>query len=160
MRKEEIRITVYNYSKPEELPEGAARLITQAQKATKNAWSPYSGYSVGAALELTNGEIICGTNQENIAFPSGICAERVALFYANSKYPGMAIKRMALAAFTNNQFVEKPVFPCGNCRQALLEHENRVKSPVEVIMYGNSAIKVIKQISDLLPLPFDYEFGN
>jgi cytidine deaminase len=156
MRSEELRITVYTYENAGELPDTGERLVESAKEATRNAWAPYSKFSVGAALELENGEIISGSNQENIAFPSGLCAERVALFYAGSQFPGVAIKKIAVAAFSGDRFVEQPVYPCGDCRQVLLEHENRVKKPVEVIMYGTKEIKVVKSISDLLPLPFDY----
>jgi cytidine deaminase len=157
MRADELRITVYNYPKAEDLPGNGKKLVELAKKATENAWAPYSKFKVGAALELENGEIVTGNNQENIAFPSGLCAERVALFYAGSQYPGVAVKKIAVAAFSNGKFISQPVFPCGDCRQVLLEHENRVKQKVEVIMYGESEIKVVKSISDLLPLPFDYK---
>lgn len=156
MKAEELRITIYSCEDTGELPGIGAELIRLAKEATQKAWAPYSQFRVGAALELENGEIITGNNQENIAFPSGLCAERVALFYAGSQYPGVAIKRIALAAFADGRFVEKPVYPCGDCRQVLLEHENRVKQPVEVIMYGEDEIKLVKSVSDLLPLPFDY----
>lgn len=156
MKAEELRITIYSYANVGELPGLGAALIKMAKEATEKAWAPYSQFRVGAALELENGEIITGNNQENIAFPSGLCAERVALFYAGSQFPGVAIKRIALAAYADGKFVAKPVYPCGDCRQVLLEHENRVKKPVEVIMYGEDEIKLVKSVSDLLPLPFDY----
>lgn len=159
MKAEELRITIYSYANTGELPGIGPELIKLAKEATEKAWAPYSQFRVGAALELENGEIITGNNQENIAFPSGLCAERVALFYAGSQFPGVAIKRIALAAFADGKFVAKPVFPCGDCRQVLLEHENRVKKPVEVIMFGTDEIKVVKSVSDLLPLPFDYNLA-
>jgi len=159
MRKEELRITVYSYDHPEELPDDGNKLVEIAKEATKNAWAPYSQFRVGAALELENGTVITGNNQENIAFPSGLCAERVALFYAGSQYPGVAVKRIALAAYTNGSFVDQPVYPCGDCRQVLLEHENRVKQPIRVIMYGQSETRMVNRISDLLPLPFDYNLA-
>lgn len=156
MKAEELRITIYSYTDTAELPGTGAELIRLAKKATENAWAPYSRFRVGAALALENGTIVTGNNQENIAFPSGLCAERVALFYAGSQYPGVAINRIALAAFADGRFVARPVYPCGDCRQVLLEHENRVNKPVEVIMYGEDEIKLVKSVSDLLPLPFDY----
>lgn len=159
MKAEELRITIYSYPDAGELPGIGAELIRLAKEATENAWAPYSKFRVGAALELDNGKIITGNNQENIAFPSGLCAERVALFYAGSQYPGVAIKRIAVAAFAEGKFVAGPVYPCGDCRQVLLEHENRVKQPVEVIMYGEKEIKLVKSVSDLLPLPFDYNLA-
>ncbi len=159
MKAEELRITIYTYDRPEDLPDGGLRLVEQAKEATANAWAPYSQFRVGAALELENGIVITGNNQENIAFPSGLCAERVALFYAGSQHPGIAVKRIALAAYADGRFVEKPVYPCGDCRQVLLEHENRVKQHVEVIMYGKNETKVVKSVADLLPLPFDYNLA-
>jgi cytidine deaminase len=156
MKAEEIRITVYTYPSPSDLPSGGEDLVNRAKEATAGAWAPYSKFKVGAAVKLENGEVITGNNQENVAFPSGLCAERVALFYAGSQYPGVAVKRIAIAAFSNGKFIDEPVFPCGDCRQVLLEHENRVQSPVEVIMFGEKATKVVKSVADLLPLPFDY----
>ncbi|MCF8225416.1 MAG: cytidine deaminase [Bacteroidales bacterium] len=160
MRTDELRILVYTYNRPEELPGNGKSLIDSAKEAAHKAWAPYSNFHVGAALDLENGEIITGNNQENIAFPAGLCAERVALFYAGSQYPGVAIKRIALVAYSDDRFVEKPVFPCGDCRQSLLEHENRVGKNIEVIMYGTREIKVVKSIRDLLPLPFDYQLAG
>lgn len=156
MRSEELRITIYTYDRAADLPAGGEKLVEMAKEATKKAWAPYSNFHVGAALELENGEIITGNNQENVAYPSGLCAERVALFYAGSQFPGVAIKRIAVAAYSDGRFLPNPVFPCGDCRQVLLEHENRVKKNVEVIMYGEKEIKLVKRVSDLLPLPFDY----
>lgn len=156
MKTEELRIIVYTYKNISELAKNSQELVEAAKKASEKAWAPYSQFRVGAALELENGKIITGNNQENIAFPSGLCAERVALFYAGSQYPEVAVKRIAVAAFSDGKFVSQAVFPCGSCRQVLLEHESRVKKQVEVIMYGEEEIKVVKSISDLLPLPFDY----
>ena len=160
MKTEELKITVRTYEGVHEIPDDSRILVELAKEATENAWAPDSKFNVGAALILENGEIITGNNQENIAFPSGLCAERVALFYASSKYPGIPIHKIALAAYADGKFVENPVFPCGDCRQVLLEHENRVKHPVEIIMYGTSEIKVLSSVSDLLPLPFIYNLTN
>lgn len=157
MKPEELRITVYSYAAGDMLPDGVSDLVDRAKQATRNAWAPYSRFMVGAAVELENREIISGNNQENVAFPSGLCAERVALFYAGSQFPDVAVKRIAVAAFTNDAFVDEPVFPCGSCRQVLLELEHRSNSPVEVIMYGESSIKIVKSAADLLPLPFNYD---
>ncbi len=159
MRTEELRILIYLYKDLDELSPEVASLVEKAMEATERAYAPYSQFRVGAALELENGEIVTGNNQENIAFPSGLCAERVALFYAGSQYPGVAVKRIALAAFADGRYVAKPIYPCGDCRQVLLEHENRVSKPVEVIMYGKDEIKVVKSIKDLMPLPFDYNLA-
>ncbi len=157
MKTEELRITVYSYRHVAELPESSQQLVSLAKDASQKAWAPYSKFRVGAALELENGEIITGNNQENIAYPSGLCAERVALFYAGSQYPGVAVKRIAIAAFAEGRYTAQPVFPCGDCRQVLLEQEHRAGQKVEVIMFGEEEIKLVKSIADLLPLPFDYD---
>ena len=157
MKTEELIIRVRIYDDIKEMSDNSRMLIEIAKESTEKAWAPYSKFRVGAALILENGEIITGNNQENIAYPSGLCAERVALFYASSQFPGIPIKKIALAAFADGKFLEYPVYPCGDCRQVLLEHENRVKMPVEIIMYGTNETKVLSSVSDLLPLPFVYD---
>lgn len=157
MKSEEIRITVYSYATEDEMSEESRQLINRAKHASGNAWSPYSRFSVGAALLLENGEVIEGNNQENSAFPSGLCAERVALFFAGANYPGVAVRKIAIAAAQNGRFIEQPVFPCGGCRQAMIDIEARGGSPMEIIMYGLSEIKVVKQAADLVPLPFSFK---
>ena len=157
MKIEELKISVRTYDSIKEMPDDSRILIEMAKEATENAWAPYSKFRVGAALLLGNGEIVTGNNQENIAFPSGLCAERVALFYASSQYPGIPVHKIAVAAFADGKFVAKNVYPCGSCRQVLLEHENRVNHAMEVIMYGSEEIKVLSSAKDLLPLPFIYD---
>lgn len=157
MKTEELKISVRIYDNVKEISDDSRMLIEMAKEASENAWAPYSKFRVGAALLLGNGKIITGNNQENVAFPSGLCAERVALFYASSQYPGIPVHKIALAAFADGKFVEKNVYPCGDCRQVLLEHENRVNHPMEIIMYGSEEIKVLSSVKDLLPLPFIYD---
>jgi len=157
MKTIELKITVRSYDNVKELPDASRMLVEMAKEATENAWAPYSKFRVGAALLLENGEIISGNNQENVAFPSGLCAERVALFYAGSRYPGIPVHRIALAAWSDGDFVDEPVYPCGDCRQVLLEHENRVRRPVEIIMFGKKETKIVSSVKDLLPLPFIYD---
>ena len=130
-------------------------LIDCAKDACSRAYAPYSQFQVGAAVLLANGEIITGNNQENVAFPSGLCAERTALFYANSQYPEQAVKSLAVAAYTQGDFINKPISPCGACRQVILETEIRFKSPVRIFLYGKSEIYIIEGINDLLPLAFN-----
>ncbi|MGL4293210.1 MAG: cytidine deaminase [Bacteroidales bacterium] len=129
-------------------------LVDQAKEATFRSYAPYSGFFVGAAAELANGEIIQGNNQENAAYPSGLCAERVTLFFANSKYPDVAINRLAIAARTGGDFVEECVAPCGACRQVILESEDRGGKPMELLLCGKDQIYVVDSIKDLLPLYF------
>jgi len=130
------------------------KLIDSAKIACSRAYAPYSQFQVGAAVLLANGEIITGNNQENVAFPSGLCAERTALFYANSQYPEQAVKSLAIAAYTQGDFVELPISPCGACRQVILETEIRYQSPIKIYLYGKKEIYVVEGIKDLLPLAF------
>jgi len=145
-----IQICNYNELLPKE-----KKLIDCAKEACSRAYAPYSQFHVGAAALLANGEIVAGTNQENVAFPSGLCAERTALFYANSQYPEQAVKSLAVAAFTHGDFFDKPISPCGACRQVILETEMRFKSPIRIYLYGKSEIYIIESAGDLLPLAFN-----
>jgi cytidine deaminase len=149
----ETKIIVFRF---DELSEEYKNLLNKAKEQTKNAYAPYSKFYVGAAVLLENGEIVGGSNQENAAYPSGLCAERVAMFYANSHFPNVAVKALAVAAWTNGNFLTQPVTPCGACRQVLLETENRFKD-FPVLLYGTDAVYVIEKAKDLLPLNFAKE---
>ena len=134
-------------------------LAQQARQATFTAYSPYSHFCVGAAVLLDNGETVCGSNQENAAYPSGLCAERTAVFYANSQYPDQPIRRICIVARdTKGEFLQRPISPCGACRQVLLEAEQRAGSDIEVLLYGTEGIYIVRNIKDLLPLGFDESF--
>ncbi len=148
------KILVYTY---EEGTESIKKLIDKAKSATQNAYAPYSGFHVGAAALLANGEIATGNNQENAAYPSGLCAERVTLFAANSQHPDVAVEAIAIAAFHDGDFTDTPCCPCGGCRQVIVEVENRFDRPIKVIMYGKSKIYEVESIKDLLPLSFGKE---
>lgn len=158
MRTHKIEVPVQVYESIEELPGEDKSLLEKAMVAMKRAYAPYSMYNVGAAVLLENGEIFLGSNQENVAYPSGLCAERVALFAAGAQYPDVAVKTIAVTAHTDNFKIEGPVAPCGACRQVMAETETRHKKPVRVIM-GNATdeIFVIEKIGDLLPLMFEAE---
>lgn len=158
MNKVEIITTTYEYASIEELNEDEKILINKSKEAVKNAYAPYSKFSVGAAVLLENGEIITGTNQENAAYPSGLCAERVAIFYANSQYPNVAIRSIAVTAFTNNKFIETPLPPCGSCRQVIVESETRFNKPIKIYLVSKTKITVIEDAKTLLPLNFDENF--
>jgi len=148
----ETKITVYRF---DELSDEYKNLINKAKEQTENAYAPYSKFHVGAAALLENGEIVAGSNQENAAYPSGLCAERVAVFYANSRFPDVAVKALAVAAWTNGKFLAQPVTPCGACRQVLLETENRFKKDISVLLYGTEDVYLIEKVKDLLPLSFN-----
>lgn len=144
------KIQVINYT---ELTETEKKLVDLAKEATRNSYTPYSHFNVGAALLLANGEMIKGSNQENAAF-AGICAERSAIYNAGANYPGVDIKMVAIAAFQEGDFVEDPCPPCGVCRQAMLEFEKNSKQPIKVLLIGRDTIYRLDSISSLLPLSF------
>ena len=158
MKKIELKTTIYEYDSLEELNKSEQLLILKSKEAVKNAYAPYSKFQVGAAVLLENGEIITGTNQENAAYPSGLCAERVAIFYANSKFPKVPVKAIAVAAFTNNDFIGSPVPPCGSCRQVISETETRFDTPIKIYLVSKTKITVIDDAKTLLPLNFDENF--
>lgn len=154
MRTESIQIS-YNVCELNELEHADRLLIEAAKTAAKGSYSPYSKLSVGAAVLLENNQVVCGSNQENAAYPSGICAERTALFYANSNYPHQPVTVLAIAALTNGEYLPYPLSPCGSCRQVISEIERRFGKPIKVILYGTERIIVIDKGSALLlPLSF------
>jgi len=141
----------------EELPEIEKLLIERAKSASVNAYAPYSHFLVGAAVLLENGEIITGNNQENAAYPSGTCAERTAMFYANANYSDVPVTTLAVAAQNAGGFLKDPIAPCGSCRQVLLETEQRYGKKLRVLLYGTSEIAILETVKDLLPLSFGVE---
>ena len=154
MQTTEIRIVVQEFENIEELPVADSNLLLEARRITSQAYAPYSGFHVGAAILLNNGEMISGNNQENSAYPSGLCAERVTLFYANANYPNSAVKTIAISASKNGDLVKEPVKPCGGCRQALAEAEVRFQNPIRIILDGKDKILVLNGVESLLPLSF------
>jgi cytidine deaminase len=154
MIKKELITTVVEYDSESELSAMEQKLIQESKNCANKAYAPYSNFSVGATILLENDEIISGNNQENIAYPSGMCAERVAVFYANSKYPNVAINTIVITAFSNGKLVDDAVTPCGACRQVMLESEVRFAKPIKVIMVGKNKILSIDNVSELLPLSF------
>ncbi len=153
--KLEIPIAVCSY---DELAENDRRLIDAAREATQRSYAPYSHFAVGAAALLDNGIIVTGTNQENAAYPSGTCAERTTLFYANSQYPDQAVCTLAIAARSEEGFLDTPISPCGACRQVLLETEKRFGKPIRILLYGEAETYILDGVSSLLPLSFGAEF--
>lgn len=150
-------INVYQY---DELSSADRSLLEAAKKATERSYVPYSHFSVGAAVLLEDGTVVTGSNQENAAYPSGLCAERTTLFYANAQYPHLAVKVLAIAARTEKDFLEMPIPPCGACRQVILETENRFKQPVRILLFGRKCIYEVKSVGDLLPLSFEASSMN
>lgn len=155
---QEIKITTIltRYDHINELPQQAQKLMEHAVEARKNAYAPYSNFRVGAALLLANGEVVTGNNQENAAYPSGLCAERVAIFHAGAKYPGVQIKQIAITATSDLHVNKTPIPPCGACRQSIAEYEMRQDEAIEIyFMGGEGKIMKSNSLKDLLPLVFD-----
>ena len=158
LNMDEIKIEciLHAFDGLEHLPEDIKGLMHQAIEARKKAYAPYSDFKVGAALLLDNGEVITGSNQENASYPSGLCAERTAVYYTGAKYPESKILKMAITAASNKEKTIEPIPPCGACRQAIAEYEVKQKQPIEIYFMGESG-KVIKSksLENLLPLIFD-----
>lgn len=150
----QIAIKIYEY---EELNAADRELLDAARQATYRSYAPYSHFSVGAAARLANNIIVTGTNQENAAYPSGLCAERTTLFYANAQYPDQPVETLAIAARTEKDFIDSPIPPCGACRQVMLETEQRFNRPMRIMLYGKKEIYVMEGVGTLLPLSFGAE---
>lgn len=147
------------YKSSKDLTKKDLELLILAQKAVKNAYAPYSNFYVGAAVLLENGKIVIGNNQENAAYPSGLCAERVAIYHASAQYPNVPVKTIAIAVKAKNQIISEPVTPCGSCRQAISEYENRYGKEIRIIMSGEKGeIYISKSIQSLLPLMFNAKY--
>lgn len=143
----------------QELPTDIQNLMHEAVAIRKTAYAPYSHFKVGTAILLDNGEIIVGSNQENAAYPSGLCAERVAVFYAGAKYPEAKILKMAISAASDNTTTSAPIPPCGACRQSLAEYEIKQNTPIEIYFMGEiGSIYKSDSLKNLLPLLFDKKF--
>lgn len=139
----------------DELSPEYVRLVEKARHATYRSYSPYSHFRVGAAILLDNGEIVEGSNQENAAYPSGLCAERTACFYAHASYPDARMEAIAIAARgVDGEFLQNPISPCGGCRQSLVEYENLAGESLKVILVGARKIYVVPSVKALLPLAF------
>ncbi|WP_338407848.1 cytidine deaminase [uncultured Flavobacterium sp.] len=143
----------------QELPNDVQNLMEQAITVRKNAYAPYSQFRVGAALLLDNGKVVLGSNQENAAYPSGLCAERVAIFQAGSIYPEAKIVLMAITAASDTNTTKAPIPPCGSCRQSIAEYEIKQDTPIEIYFMGEiGAIYKSESLKNLLPFMFDKKF--
>ena len=153
MEQIDINISIESYQLDELSPQDQ-ELVQAAIKATNNAYANYSRFYVGAALRLENGKIVIGANQENAAFPSGLCAERTAVFAAQANYPDSPIETLASAGRNEKGVLPDPITPCGACRQVILEIEDRYKKPIKILLYGTQKIYCVRSVKDLLPLSF------
>ena len=150
-----ISFTCNEFDSIDELETSDRELVLSAFDAAKRAYAPYSHYFVGAAARLSDGTIICGTNVENAAFPSGICAERNVIAHAVANFPGNNICTLAIAAIRDGSEADESVSPCGNCRQVISEEEQRTGSSIKLILAGKTRMRVIEKAGSLLPLQFE-----
>jgi cytidine deaminase len=155
MNTQNFNISYETYDGIEELSETDQMLCLKAKEALVTSHSPYSKFKVGTAVLLDDDQIVLGSNQENVAYPSGLCAERVALFNVGSNYPNAIIKTMAITAQTENFKIENPVTSCGGCLQTMSEYEKKQKSPIEILFYCiDGKILKVKGVNCLLPFGF------
>ena len=156
MKEVKIESTLYVFNNLEEIPENVQQLMEQAIKSRIRAYAPYSKFNVGAAILLDNGKIVSGSNQENASYPSGLCAERTAIYYAGAQYPDSKMIRMAISASSQINPTNSPIPPCGACRQAISEYEVKQDKPIEIYFMGETG-KVVKSnsLANLLPWVFD-----
>ncbi len=159
MKSISITSTLEVYDSFSELPQDVQNLMKQAVETRNTAYAPYSKFRVGAAILLENNEVITGSNQENASYPSGLCAERTAIYYAGAKFPNTPMLRIAISASSLEFEVKNPVPPCGACRQAIAEYEILQKQPIEIFFMGETG-KVVKSnsLKELLPLGFDNSY--
>jgi cytidine deaminase len=153
MEQIELRQDI-GFGRVEELPQADQELVRMSIAATDNAYAKYSEFRVGAALRLKDGTTLIGANQENASYPAGLCAERAAIFAAQSQYPDQPIVTIAIAARNVKGLLAKPVTPCGICRQVMLEIEQRYQTPIRILLYGTQGVYVINGVETLLPLSF------
>ena len=155
MTPKEIQIRYEEFASPAEMSAEDRELVEAAIDAMKGAYAPYSHFHVGAAVRLSNGEIVKGANQENAAFPSGLCAERTAMFAAGAKYPDKDMRSIALAGGVYGRLTEQPATPCGACRQVMAQYQTKAGKPMSVIMIGAHKVWKFARVDDILPLIFD-----
>ena len=154
MKEIEVKPHIWEAQMDELTPEERS-LIEKAIEGTNRSYSPYSLFHVGAALKLQNGATYSGCNQENAAFPAGICAERSAIFAAGAQYPDQPVVMLAIAARSREgEFTKEPVSPCGTCRQVLIETETRFQHPIRILLYGQRCVYILDSIKQLMPLSF------
>ncbi len=157
MKEITLQIKFTEYEALTQLSEKDNNLIMKAREAAKNAYAPYSGFRVGAAVLLENGIIVTGNNQENAAYPSGLCAERTALFYASAQYPKVPVVAIAISTINRTATPCDIAKPCGACRQVMAEYEDLAGKPIQIILDSTDRILILKGIDNLLPLRFKKE---
>ena len=159
MNKIIINTTFLVFDAKDDMPQEIQSLMEQAIEIRKNAYAPYSKFRVGCAILMDNGKVVLGSNQENAAYPSGLCAERVAIFQAGTLYPDAKILKMAISATADEKPVLEPIPPCGACRQSIAEYEIRQETPIEIFFMGESGpVYQSDSLRNLLPFMFDKKF--
>lgn len=156
MQKQHVGFDLTIYQSAGELSGEDQNMLKRAREAAASAYAPYSGFRVGAALRLQSGEVVIGSNQENASYPSGLCAERVAVFQKGARFPDGVIEVLAVVALPAGQSLKVPAAPCGNCRQSLLEYEHRQKKPIRILLQaGTGLVYECPSVAALLPIGFD-----
>lgn len=155
MVEKEYKISFQEYASVNELNAEDRELADEAIAAMNSAYAPYSHFHVGAAVRMSNGQIVRGANQENAAFPSGLCAERTAMFAASAKYPDKDMRSIALAGGVYGRLAAEPATPCGACRQVMAQYQTKAGKPMSVIMIGAKRVWKFEKVDDILPLIFD-----
>lgn len=155
MAEKQITINYQEFSSPDQMSAQDQELVRAALEAQKGSYSPYSQFQVGAALLLANGMVVKGANQENIAYPSGLCAERSAMFWAGANYPDVPFDTLAIAGSDHGVLCESPASPCGSCRQVMAEYQKEHNRPLKIILVGSKRIRKFACVDDLLPFIFD-----
>ena len=157
----EVKFSYKVFSSFKDLKEEDQSLLSLADNSLEKAYAKYSGFNVGASLLLENGEIMSANNQENMALPSSLCAERVLLYYCKANYPNAVIRKIAISVKSNVEVIDKPITPCGSCRQVMIEYERIQNSPIEVLLKGQKGeVFLIRSVTDLLPLAFNTDAIN
>ena len=155
MTEQEIRISYQQFASIDELNAEDRELAHAAIEGMQGSYAPYSHFNVGAAVRMSNGQIVRGANQENAAFPSGLCAERTAMFAAGAKYPDKDMRSLALAGGLYGRLTDEPATPCGACRQVMAQYQAKAGKPMSVIMVGAKKVWKFEKVDDILPLIFD-----
>jgi cytidine deaminase len=155
MIEKNFSINYQEFNSVEEMLPADQALVAAALEAKEGSYSPYSQFQVGAALLLEDGTVVKGANQENIAYPAGLCAERTAMFAAGANYPHLAFESLAIVASDHGVLCESPASPCGSCRQVMAEYQKKQGRPFSIILVGSKRIRKFSQVDDLLPFIFD-----
>ncbi len=159
MKKINVNTTFSVYSSIDELDNSTHELMLKAIEIREQAYAPYSKFRVGAAILLDNQKVVLGNNQENAAYPSGLCAERVAIYQAGSLYPEAKILKIAISATSDMHPTQRPTPPCGSCRQSIAEYEQKQENPIEIYFMGEvGEVYKSDSLENLLPLSFDKDF--